>query len=514
MLSKLLRSLRRPGGNRMMQPLSDEERRIFEAAGNETRHGPPTSDKRAAVGLILRVRSKGRRLPCFATVAELEEHVGDDCTTQLLLIQRAHNPRDLWSGHLALPGGRQEPGESDLQTVVRECREEVGLKLRPPLLAPVPAAESAVSVAAVTTPAETAMAGGATEAGGGSDGGSSDGCGSRSCNSTASSAARESHCCSGACGSGDGGGGGYALLGRLPDRSTLPTRGMLAISCFVFVQLCGGDLPLTPRPEEVQLAWWVDLDRPRDGSEDCGSGSDGAGGRTSSVGGGLAGSGGREDGEPEKKPAVPAPESEAMEAVERQQWRQRQLQRRKSPSLFPAPRTEVLALPLPVLVRQDRAARRWTLWALGLLGIRSVNFPCIYLPLPKGGKCAAPSDTAGGTGSGSGDDSGGNSGSDADGTTSSITGDDGGGVSGDSNGGDFEARVAPLWGLTFYMVSDLVVCAGGASFVDQNSPPHFAFGHASADAAVAVYYRVERWWRSAVAALKAFPTALQQLLRR
>eukprot|EP00904_Undaria_pinnatifida_P007881 jgi/Undpi1/4222/HiC_scaffold_16.g07588.m1 len=36
---------------------------------------------------------------------------------------------DRWSGHMALPGGRQEPGETELQVAVRECREEVGLSL-------------------------------------------------------------------------------------------------------------------------------------------------------------------------------------------------------------------------------------------------------------------------------------------------------------------------------------------------------------------------------------------------
>lgn len=37
--------------------------------------------------------------------------------------------RDAWSGHVALPGGRQEVGESELQAAVRECEEEVGIEL-------------------------------------------------------------------------------------------------------------------------------------------------------------------------------------------------------------------------------------------------------------------------------------------------------------------------------------------------------------------------------------------------
>lgn len=48
----------------------------------------------------------------------------------LLLIRRAERTGDPWSGHMALPGGRQEPAEPDLlTTAVRETWEEVGLEL-------------------------------------------------------------------------------------------------------------------------------------------------------------------------------------------------------------------------------------------------------------------------------------------------------------------------------------------------------------------------------------------------
>ena len=48
----------------------------------------------------------------------------------LLLIRRAERAGDPWSGHMALPGGRQEPTEPDLfTTAVRETAEEVGLTL-------------------------------------------------------------------------------------------------------------------------------------------------------------------------------------------------------------------------------------------------------------------------------------------------------------------------------------------------------------------------------------------------
>ena len=50
----------------------------------------------------------------------------------VLLIRRAEHAGDPWSGHMALPGGRSEPGDPDLlATAIRETAEEVGLALRP-----------------------------------------------------------------------------------------------------------------------------------------------------------------------------------------------------------------------------------------------------------------------------------------------------------------------------------------------------------------------------------------------
>jgi 8-oxo-dGTP pyrophosphatase MutT (NUDIX family) len=51
---------------------------------------------------------------------------------RLLLIRRAERSGDPWSGHLALPGGRRDPGDRALiDTAIRETREEVGLTLTP-----------------------------------------------------------------------------------------------------------------------------------------------------------------------------------------------------------------------------------------------------------------------------------------------------------------------------------------------------------------------------------------------
>ncbi|HSQ01309.1 MAG TPA: CoA pyrophosphatase [Candidatus Dormibacteraeota bacterium] len=50
---------------------------------------------------------------------------------ELLLIQRAIRDDDPWSGHMALPGGRRDPGDADaVATASRETHEEVGVDLR------------------------------------------------------------------------------------------------------------------------------------------------------------------------------------------------------------------------------------------------------------------------------------------------------------------------------------------------------------------------------------------------
>jgi 8-oxo-dGTP pyrophosphatase MutT (NUDIX family) len=61
---------------------------------------------------------------------------------EVLLIRRAEHPNDPWSGHMALPGGREDPGDVDLlATAMRETLEEVALDLRSAaeLMGPLPA---------------------------------------------------------------------------------------------------------------------------------------------------------------------------------------------------------------------------------------------------------------------------------------------------------------------------------------------------------------------------------------
>jgi 8-oxo-dGTP pyrophosphatase MutT (NUDIX family) len=46
--------------------------------------------------------------------------------TEILLCRRAERDGDPWSGHMSLPGGRLDPGETPLAAAVRETIEEVG----------------------------------------------------------------------------------------------------------------------------------------------------------------------------------------------------------------------------------------------------------------------------------------------------------------------------------------------------------------------------------------------------
>jgi len=55
---------------------------------------------------------------------------GEDRRPELLFIERAHNPGDPWSGHMAFPGGRVERGDATIRSAAeRETLEEVGLSL-------------------------------------------------------------------------------------------------------------------------------------------------------------------------------------------------------------------------------------------------------------------------------------------------------------------------------------------------------------------------------------------------
>ncbi|HEY3307847.1 MAG TPA: CoA pyrophosphatase [Desulfuromonadaceae bacterium] len=63
-----------------------------------------------------------------AAVAMMLRQGADDL--EMLFIERAVHERDPWSGNLAFPGGKVEPGERARQAAERETLEEIGFDLQ------------------------------------------------------------------------------------------------------------------------------------------------------------------------------------------------------------------------------------------------------------------------------------------------------------------------------------------------------------------------------------------------
>jgi 8-oxo-dGTP pyrophosphatase MutT (NUDIX family) len=96
---ELDRLARHPHVARLMRSLADHPPVVVQ---------PEPHMRLAAILLALRARSDGE--------------------PELLMIKRAEAEGDPWSGHIACPGGRMEPGDRDLAvTAVRETLEETGV---------------------------------------------------------------------------------------------------------------------------------------------------------------------------------------------------------------------------------------------------------------------------------------------------------------------------------------------------------------------------------------------------
>jgi 8-oxo-dGTP pyrophosphatase MutT (NUDIX family) len=98
-----------------------------------------TIDAALAHPLIVRIaRTLGRRPGAIIARDEGARHaavaiilrLATDGDVELLMIKRAAYAGDPWSGHIALPGGRQEDQDASLQhTAMRETFEETGIDL-------------------------------------------------------------------------------------------------------------------------------------------------------------------------------------------------------------------------------------------------------------------------------------------------------------------------------------------------------------------------------------------------
>jgi 8-oxo-dGTP pyrophosphatase MutT (NUDIX family) len=86
--------------------------------------------------IVRLLRSLAEHPPAVATIEERVRRAAillalrsrADGEPELLMIKRADAPGVPWSGHIACPGGRREPGDGDLAvTAVRETWEETGI---------------------------------------------------------------------------------------------------------------------------------------------------------------------------------------------------------------------------------------------------------------------------------------------------------------------------------------------------------------------------------------------------
>lgn len=101
---------------------------------------PPDCKKRASVAFILRVKPSYSPWPSSSTTTTsssqdphtLASFFSQEWvqygTPELLFIKRASRKGDRWTSHIALPGGKRDPGDADDKAAaIRESIEEVGL---------------------------------------------------------------------------------------------------------------------------------------------------------------------------------------------------------------------------------------------------------------------------------------------------------------------------------------------------------------------------------------------------
>lgn len=106
---------------------------------------PPGCKKRASIALIIRIRPDYAHWPGDSSSdspgpssAPVPDQLHDFFSQpwvqhgdpEVLFIKRAARVGDMWTGHVALPGGKRDPeDDSDRIVAVRETSEEIGLDL-------------------------------------------------------------------------------------------------------------------------------------------------------------------------------------------------------------------------------------------------------------------------------------------------------------------------------------------------------------------------------------------------
>jgi 8-oxo-dGTP pyrophosphatase MutT (NUDIX family) len=83
--------------------------------------------QRIATHNPVEAEAPGVRRAAVSVILRLADQTGEP---EMFFIQRAHYETDPWSGQVAFPGGREEPGdESAAHTAIRETREETGIDI-------------------------------------------------------------------------------------------------------------------------------------------------------------------------------------------------------------------------------------------------------------------------------------------------------------------------------------------------------------------------------------------------